>query len=153
MAAFDAREQGYARVEIPRADIEAVSWRALPARGRIWVYVPDLAGKVPGVGLPPTDAQFPMLQSYIDVVIEGGLQYGAEFAREIIATTKDWSRYWLNDRELARRPWVFDAQSAAVDKLLAAFAPHFTDRMFSEENAAKYGLDTNAHHRPAVSAR
>ena len=143
MAAFDARERGYVRMEVPHADIEAVSWQALPAQGHIWVYVPDVAGKEPGVDLPLPDAKFPMLESYIDVVVEGGLEYGPEFAREIIATTKDWSRYWLNDRDLARRPWVFDKQSAAVDRLLAAHAPQFADRMFPEEFTAKYLLNTN----------
>ncbi len=59
--------------------------------------------------------------------------------------TKDWSRNWLNDRDLARRPWVFDKQYEAVDKLLADFAPHFADRMLSEEYTVKYLLDTNAH--------
>lgn len=145
MAAFDAREQGYVRVEVPRADIEAVSWQALPAQGRIWVYVPEIAGKAPGLDLPLPDARFPMLESYVDVVIEGGLEYGPDFAREIIATTKDWSGYWLNDRDLPRRPWVFDRQSAQVDKLLAADAPHFADRMFSEEYTAKYLLNSGAH--------
>lgn len=138
MSEFDAREQGYVRVEVPHADIEAVSWQGLPAQGHIWVYVPDIAGRAAGTGLPVPDANYPMLQSYMDVVIEGGLEYGPAFAREIIVTTKDWSRYWLNDRELARRPWVFDKQYAAVDRLLAAFAPHFADRAFSEAYMAKY---------------
>ena len=44
-----------------------------------------------------------MLESYIDVVVEGGLEFGEDFARELIETTSDWSDYWLNDRELARR--------------------------------------------------
>jgi hypothetical protein len=52
------------------------------------------------------------------VVVEGGLEYGPDFARELIETTSDWSDYWLNDRELARRPWVHDPSSAEVDKML-----------------------------------
>lgn len=149
MAAFDAREKGYVRVEIPRADIEAISWQALPAKGRIWVYVPGIAGKEPGVDLPAADARYPLLESYIDVVVEGGMEYGSDYAREIIATTKDWSRFWLNDRDLARRPWVFDKQYEAVDKLIADLAPHFADRTFPEEYAVKYLLETNAHADPA----
>jgi hypothetical protein len=152
MAAFDARERGYVRLEIPRADIAAVSWQALPARGRIWVYVPAIAGKAPGVGLPPADIRFPILESYIDVVVEGALEYGPEFAREIIVTTKDWSRYWLNDRELARRPWVFDSRSATVDKMLAAYAPHFADRKFPEEYVAKYLTDISNARAPQSRA-
>jgi hypothetical protein len=145
MAAFDAREEGYVRVEVPRADIEAVSWQELPARGRIWVYVPGAAARAAGIGPRPPDIHFPLVESYIDVVIEGGLEYGPDFAREIIVTTKDWSRYWLNDRELARRPWALDSRAAAVDKLLAAFAPHYVARMFPEEYAATRLRDLNAH--------
>ena len=137
MAAFDAREEGYARVEVPRADIQAVSWEQLPPQGKIWVYIPDHAGKPPGVDLPLPDAAFPLLESYIDVVIEGGLEYGPDFAREIIETTKGWDRYWLNDRLLARRPWVYDKKYSAVDALLAKFAPDYSDRMFAEPYAAE----------------
>jgi len=141
MTKFDAREEGYARVEVPREDIEAVSWQRLPETGRIWVYVPARQGEVPGVGLPEPDASFPLLESYIDVVLEGALEYGTDYARELIETTSDWSRFWLNDRELARRPWVHDAKSAAVDKLLATTAnasAHLGDRLFAEPYAIKW---------------
>lgn len=137
MAAFDAREKGYARVEVPREDIEALSWQGLPHQGKIWVYIPEMNGREAGVGLPFPDAKNPLLESYIDVVLEGGLEYGQDYARELIETTKDWSPYWLNDRRLARRPWVFDSDYEAVDKLLAADAPHFTDRAFAEDYAAR----------------
>jgi hypothetical protein len=145
MAEFDDREHEYMRVEVPRATIEAVSWQALPALARVWVYVPIIASNDSGTGLQPADARFPLLESYIDVVVEGGLEYGTEFAREILVTTRDWSCYWLNDRDLGRRPWVVDKQSAAVDKLLSKYAPHFTDRTFPEEFTAKHLLGTDAH--------
>jgi cation transport regulator ChaC len=137
MSAFDAREKGYVRVEVPRALIEAVSWQPLPAQGTVWVYVPKAKDKdkAPGEGLPLPDAKFPLVESYIDVVIEGALEYGPEFAREVIETTRDWSPYWLNDRTIARRPWVFDKQYAQVDALLANSAPCFAQRAFSEDYA------------------
>ena len=56
--------------------IEAVGWQPLPTSGRIWVYVPQKptsAGE-PGVGRPGPDAEFPLLESYVDVVVEGGLE-------------------------------------------------------------------------------
>jgi hypothetical protein len=136
MSAFDEREKGYVRVEVPRALIEAVSWQPLPTQGTVWVYVPKAEGKAPGKGLPSPDARFPLVESYIDVVIEGGLEYGPEFAREILETTRDWSPYWLNDRTLARRPWVFDKQFEMVDALLAKSAPCFAQRAFSEDYTA-----------------
>lgn len=76
MAAFDRRETGYARVEAPRDQIEAVSWHRLPEDGKIWVYVPVTQGREPGVDLPTPSSAFPMLESYIDVVLEGGMEYG-----------------------------------------------------------------------------
>jgi hypothetical protein len=138
MAKYDIREQGYARVEVPRDDIEALSWERLPASGRIWVYVPVKAGGEPGVGLPLASAQFPLLESYIDVVVEGGLEYGEDFAHELLETTSDWSDFWLNDRELARRPWVHDPASSQVDQLLmesAQAAAKLQWRLFPEPYA------------------
>jgi hypothetical protein len=68
MAKFDAREEGYVRVEVPRNDIEAASWQRLAETGKIWVYI--AVNSKPGVGLPAADAQFPMVESHIDVVVE-----------------------------------------------------------------------------------
>jgi hypothetical protein len=141
MAKFDAREEGYARMEVPRQDIEAASWQRLPEGGHIWVYVPVRPSGAPGEGLPEADAAFPLLESYVDIVIEGALEYGTDYARELIETTADWSQYWLNDRELARRPWVHDRQSGAVDKLLAGTPPasaYVPSRLFAEPYAVRW---------------
>ena len=135
LARFDAREKGYVRVEVPGGFIEPVSWQRLPEQGRVWVYVPVQPGGVPGENLPEPDADFPLLESYIDIVIEGAMEYGTDYARELIETTVDWSPYWLNDRELARRPWVHDNKAGSVDKVLAATEPaasRLRSRMFAE---------------------
>ena len=118
IARFDAREAGYARDEEPRDDIEAVSWQRLPETGEFWVYIPVKPNAEPGVGLPAANAEFPMLESYIDVVVEGGLEYRRRLRSRAVRETFDWSDYWLNDRELARRPWVHDPASSKVDDLL-----------------------------------
>ena len=144
MAKFDEREKGYARVEVPREDIEAASWQRLPESGKIWVYIPVKPNGEPGVGLPAADADFPLLESYIDVVVEGGLEYGEDFAREVIETTSDWSNYWLDDRELARRPWVHDPKSAEVDRLLTSTpnaAASLKFRLFSETFAIHWASE------------
>ena len=141
MSKFDAREVGYARVEVPHEKIEALSWQSIPKDGRIWVYVPVRPGHDPGVDPPQVDAAYPLLESYIDVVIEGCLEYGPDYARELIETTSGWSQYWLNDRELARRPWVHDALSSTVDQFLAKVPPastHLGDRLFSEQYAIRW---------------
>jgi hypothetical protein len=140
MTKFDQREAGYVRVEVPLSLIEAVGWQRLPETGHFWVYVTgntaaEAADGVADERSREPDADHPLLQSYIDVAIEGGLEYGPEFARELLDTTVGWSRFWLNDRELARRPWVHDPKAAAVDKELAgtpASAAFLTSRAFPE---------------------
>lgn len=139
LAAFDLREAGYRRLPVPPAQIEAVSWQPLPANGTIWVYVPiDEDG---GLQAPPASGDFPILQSYIDAVLEGALEYGVDYAREVIETTADWSRFWLNDRAMARRPWIYDRHYADTDLLLATVEPaatHFQDRLFPGPFAAQW---------------
>jgi hypothetical protein len=144
MAKYDVREQGYRRVEVPRDEIEPVSWQQLPATGRIWVYIPVKADGEPGVGLPVASAEFPVLESYIDVVVEGALEYGDNFARELLETTSDWSNYWLNDRELARRPWVYNPASSQVDELLMETSEATAKlkwRLFPEPYAIHWAAD------------
>jgi hypothetical protein len=141
MSKFDQREEGYTRAEVPMSLIEAVGWQRLPERGQIWIYVPAKHGSEPGSGLPEPDAAYPLLQSYIDTVVEGGLEYGEDFAREILETTDGWNRYWLNDRELARRPWVRDSKTGKVDALIGKTAPaagHFAERLFPEAYAVRW---------------
>jgi hypothetical protein len=132
---FDKREGGYQRVEVPRAKIEAVGWQPLPAAGHFWIYVPRAVAQGTAATFHAPDADYPIVESYVDIVVEGGLEYSPEFAREIIATTDGWSRFWLNDRELAHRPWVHDPQARDVDQLLAsvpATAALLPQRAFEE---------------------
>lgn len=115
---FDEREEGYTRVLVPRNMIEAVGWMSLPKEGQIWVYVPEGPSGEAGVGLPLPDAFYPVLQSYIDICVTGALEYGEDFAREFLETTFGWGPYWLNDRELPRRPWVHQKKYKTVDAIL-----------------------------------
>ena len=143
MAAFDRREGGYRRVEVDPALIEPVGWQNLPRAARIWIYVPrgrsgDLADDLM---LP--DADFPLVQSYIDVVLQGALAEGAAFARELVETTFDWSRFWLDDRPTPRRPWSSTEQAGAIDRLLASVEPaagQFVNRLYPELYAARHLL-------------
>jgi hypothetical protein len=116
----------------------------LPAAGMIWVYIPVKADGEPGVGLPVASAEFPLLESYVDVVVEGALEYGETFARELLETTSDWSNYRLNDRELARRPWVYNPASSQVDALLtenSEAAAKLKWRLFPEPYAIHWAAD------------
>ena len=145
IAGFDQRECRYHKAEVKQDQIEAVGWEGLPRGGHIWIYVPNEPG-TPGCqgnadpAADRADFEHPLLQSYIDVVVEGGLEYGNEFAREILETTADWTPYWLNDRVVARRPWVHTPYAANIDELLkssSASGAVFASRAFPETYAEK----------------
>ncbi|MGU3493919.1 gamma-glutamylcyclotransferase family protein [Xanthobacteraceae bacterium A53D] len=135
---FDRRESGYDRVAVPNAMVESLSWLRLPETGTIWIYVP----KADDRSLLP-DARHPILQSYVDLVMSGALGYGEAFARELVETTFGWSRYWLNDRTTARRPWAAFPQADAVDGILSRIQPAagvFPERQYSEDYTVRYLL-------------
>lgn len=116
---LDVRESGYTRVELPPEHLEYLSWKRPPDDARVWVYVPDSpSGGEPGTGLRPASFDYPILQSYIDVCILGALEHGEAFALEFLRSTARWPEYWLDDRRLARRPWVHQPRYREVDDLL-----------------------------------
>lgn len=78
-----------------------------------------------GRGLLPPSVHYPILQTYVDVCVSGCLEHGEEFAREFIQSTFKWSPYWLNEREMARRPWLYQEQYMRIDKLLAELVPEY----------------------------
>jgi len=152
MKGFDQREVGYTRVAVPRDKIQAAGWQPVPLEGEIWMYVPNGPSGRPGVGLSLADEDFPILQSYVDVVVIGALEYGADFAEELLDSTYDWSEYWLNDRDLPRRPWVFQKQWQEIDQLLAKFPDEPSENDFAArkmpERYAVYFLDDAAPGEP-----
>eukprot|EP00966_Prymnesium_polylepis_P080688 1869484-Prymnesium_polylepis.1 len=96
----------------------------------------DEASEGSGRGLLPPSVHYPILQTYIDVCVSGCLEHGEEFAREFIQTTFKWSPFWLNEREMARRPWLYQEQYMRIDKLLAELAPdYFRFRKLESEYA------------------
>jgi hypothetical protein len=145
MEEFDRREAGYTRVPVPRDKIEAAGWQPVPPDGEIWMYVPNGPGWQPGVGLSLADEDFPILQSYVDVVVTGALEYGVDFAEELLDSTYGWSEYWLNDRDLPRRPWVFQKRWQEIDQLLANFPDEPGENSFAArkmpERYAVYFID------------
>jgi hypothetical protein len=117
---------------VPLELLQRVSWHQLPL-GVATVYVftarPDL--------VQAADLEHPVLQSDLDVKVLAFAAFGAAFAAEFLATTHHWPPYWLNDRQLARRPWVHTPRYAFIDGLLAqhAHAP-LTQRLLDVEYAA-----------------
>ena len=85
----------------PISDFETLSWQQLPDG------VEDIIvqGVLPETVVAPSPA-YPLLQTNLDEAMNRFALYGPEFAREYLETTRGWPCYWLNDREIARRPWI-----------------------------------------------
>jgi hypothetical protein len=113
---FDARERFYHRVIIPQQAVTCLSGERL-SFATIWAYMTSC----PGV---PSDA-YPLVQSYIDVILTGCLDIGVDFAVEFIDTTHGWGSAWLNDRTHPRyqRAMVETPRAAAIDQQLHALVP------------------------------
>ena len=62
----------------------------------------------------------PLIESYIDVVISGCLDYNYEFAEEFIKNTSNWNSNWINDRKniLYSNPKRLDDYYDDIDELL-----------------------------------
>lgn len=112
MSLVDAREEGYTRVEVPWKFVQCYSWPALPhpEQTKLWMYLPE------SPYLP--NREYPILQTYVDVCLDGCFEYGEEFAIEFLESTFGWSQFWLNDRLLARRPWIHCPNHQFIDRLL-----------------------------------
>jgi hypothetical protein len=46
-----------------------------------------------------------------------------EFAREFIESTREWSRFWVNDRISPRRPFAAVPRASAIDQLIRQYLP------------------------------
>jgi hypothetical protein len=115
MKKFDEREEGYKRIKIPLKYIQKIGWECLPKHNcNIWTYVPN------NNFLLDASLKNPILQSYIDVCINGTLKYGEQFTIEFLETTFNWS-YWLNDRQIPRRPWIHEKNYKVIDEILSKY--------------------------------
>lgn len=76
----------------------------------VWMYVPETHER------PTSD--FPVVQTYLDVVLNGCMQWGGvSAAEEFIRTTGGWSEYFLNDTPLGRRPWLNRLNYQLIDQV------------------------------------
>jgi len=77
----DKREIGYTREKVEE---------------NIWIYVPQVIGSA--------TEKYPIMQSYIDVILEGCFKISKEFAKEFIDTTEGWNEHIIYDRETPKYP-------------------------------------------------
>lgn len=97
-------------------------------RGEAWIYV-----NTPEAFAVPS-AQFPIVQSYVDIFLSGCLEQEERFklpgfARECLATTGNWSAHWVNDRIYPRRPFGFQPRSRQIDLMLSEELPELFSRI------------------------
>jgi hypothetical protein len=149
LADFDRREVGYDRVEIMMDNIELLAQGSSSDKeeeeegqaemneipnGKMWVYIPQEASCV------EANEDHPILQSYVDTVMQGCLEWGGEqMAMDFVATTNNWSPYFLNDTPSSRRPWLFRKEYNTIDRILSQNPfTHYADRRHPEEFASAF---------------
>ncbi len=96
LAKFDEREAGYIRRQICVGSISFLTERGIANNAIAHVYVWDTP--------LPANEQFPILQSYVDVVMAGCLELGTEcaelggFPADFVHSTTGWDSCWIDDR-------------------------------------------------------
>ena len=139
---FDRREVGYERVKVPLDCLEfdntmndTCTQFTMQPDDNIWIYIPLQSHTL------YADENHPLLQSYVDTVLQGCIEWGEEsMAEQFILTTGGWSTYYLNDTPSSRRPWLFRKEYATIDKLLSKHSQltNFRDRRHPEEFSAAF---------------
>ncbi len=126
--ATDQRESaGYRRCRIERESIAMLDGRETPPEGNYWAYISNIPVQELDQHLPTH--QFPMVQSYVDICINGCLEVegryptAAGFTNHFIETTDAWSRFWVNDRIYPRRPFIYRPTASQIDQALRRAAP------------------------------
>ena len=121
-------------VSRPRSDFEALTWLDLP-NDCTTVYVQCCNPK--RYKLP--SLKMPLLQTYVDQQLVRAKNIGDNFAKEFVSTTRNWPKFWLNEREVPRRPWVHSKEASFIDGVLRNYppAPHnaFAHRCLDSEYA------------------
>ncbi len=118
LEAFDNHETGYQRERIDRKNITMLDGSKSAPEGDIWFYT----NSEKRFALP----EFPIVQSYVDVCLNGCLEIEAtyplareaEFAETFLNTSTDWSKYWVNDRIFPRRAYIYLPNAGKIDQLI-----------------------------------
>lgn len=126
----DQREYSYYREKIDQSRLHALGLSTL-MEGDYWMYVMPAST----ITLPTADT--PLVQSYIDVVLDGCFQIESQFhlddfASQFYATTRGWpdgqekQAHWINDRIHPRRP-AATPSGLKIDRLLSSHVTGYYD--------------------------
>jgi hypothetical protein len=116
------RETGYSATRVPAGKIEMLDggspWD--PAEV-VYIFISNPAD-ISKTGKPT--AAIPMVQSYVDICINGCLEVEAQyssargFVQEFIRTATGWNANWVNDRIYPRRPFIYIPNASQIDQAL-----------------------------------
>lgn len=128
LARTDKRESGYTRTDITKS-VEILGGGFKP-KGKVWVYLNKFKDEQELKDSLPSP-QFPIVQSYIDICLTGCLQIQqgfpevGDFAAEFLKSTREWSKYWENDRAYPRRAPFAVPLAQDIDTLIKKHLPKF----------------------------
>ena len=119
----DQRERSYCRIKVDEKNLDFYGRKVNSKDVNFWIYAatPDRLKK--------PSATHPIVQSYVDIFINGCLQTEEEFklqgfAKDCVQLTSDWSEQWVNDRLHARRPFAIK-NAVKIDQLLSQYFSHY----------------------------
>jgi len=115
---YTQRETGYRPTEIDPSRVTMLDGSSTAPEGDIW-YFANTRKRFPS-------AEHPIVQSYVDVCLDGCLEIEAtyprakqgDFAERFVRTTGNWGPPWINDRIYPWRPFVYMPRAGAIDALL-----------------------------------
>jgi hypothetical protein len=121
--ATDLREADYKRTLVDASGITMFDGGPVPPDAEIWFY----ASKEKKY----TNAEHPIVQSYVDICIDGCLEIEAmyplakeiSFAERFVKTCTDWTTPWINDRIFPYRPFIYMPRAAQIDRTLRNCLP------------------------------
>ena len=118
LEAFDKHEAGYQRERITQNKITMLDGSKSAPEGDIWFYA--------NIEKRYASPEFPIVQSYVDVCVNGCLEIEATyplareagFAETFLKTSTNWSKYWVNDRIYPRRAFIYMPNAGRIDALI-----------------------------------
>lgn len=113
---YDKRERTYCRKQLDADQLQTYNL-TLPTEKQVWIYYATQESN------QPPSADFPIVQSYVDIFIRGCIKIEQKFkidgfAKNCITSTAQWSTHWENDRIFPRRPSFYEPFSPQIDALL-----------------------------------
>jgi hypothetical protein len=143
---YDAREIGYERVRVAPLDRVVLPGGGDPEAllgkdAYVWCYVSPAVKSIDGTPAPwpVPNAAFPVIQSYLDVILDGCWTVGGEdLARNFLLTTHGWSAArgaFLDDRRAPGYVRSSPAAAAKADRWDALLAQASLVSQSTDDNA------------------